>query len=211
MKSSTHLFLFGSGPPFTPKLAEQFKSLARGSKIAVLYIEREGAAEYLPRYTNCLGISDPEIFYLPLGDEYSQEDIAVLESADAIVIGGGDTVLYRKFIVETSVGEIVRKLFEQGRPLAGFSAGALISPEECVISPNDNIQEVQLFEKGLGLLPDTVVSAHYLEWEEELNLKKAVQKTEVTKGYGIAESSGVYLKNGRLSDIEGYIHIENKN
>ncbi|ASF41109.1 MULTISPECIES: Type 1 glutamine amidotransferase-like domain-containing protein [Halobacillus] len=208
MKISTHLFLFGSGPPFTPNLGEKFKRLAEGSKIAVLYIEREGSEDYLPLYTDCLSLSDSEIYYLPLRNEYSSEDLAALKESDAVIIGGGDTVLYRRFIVETSVGEVVRNLFEEGKPLAGFSAGALISPEECVISPNDNDQEVQLFEKGLGILSDVVISAHYLEWEEEVNLKAAVQKTDVAKGYGIAENSGVYLKNGSLNDIEGYIHIE---
>ncbi|WP_079528676.1 Type 1 glutamine amidotransferase-like domain-containing protein [Halobacillus hunanensis] len=209
----THLFLFGGSPPMPDRMASQFVETLRNKRgtITVLYIEREGAEEYLPRYTLSLHSHAPElnIFYLPLGTFYTEKQLDQLRASNGIIIGGGDTLAYRNYIVETEIAEIIRCQFQNGTPIAGFSAGALISPNNCVISPKDNPEEVTLYQQGLGLLMNAVLSAHYLKWEEQDQLKTIVAYTHVQVGYGIAEDSGIYFKNQRLTTIEGYVHIEN--
>ncbi len=209
----THLFLFGGSPPMPDKIAGRFVETLGNKRgfIAVLYIEREGAEEYLPRYTLSLHSHAPElsIFYLALGTSYTEKQLDQLRASDGIIIGGGDTLAYRNYIVETEIAEIIQCQFQKGTSIAGFSAGALISPENCVISPKDNPKEVTLYQQGLGLLMDAVISAHYLKWEEQDQLKKIVAHTQVQVGYGIADDSGIYFKNQRLTSIEGYLHIEN--
>ncbi|WP_079477767.1 Type 1 glutamine amidotransferase-like domain-containing protein [Halobacillus salinus] len=203
----THLFLFGSSPPFNEQLSDTFYRHLSTSKVAVLYIEREGSDAYIPKYLETFP-EEVSLFPLALKQHYTNEEIKELHQCGGIIIGGGDTLAYRRFIVETELNQVIRSLFERGVPVAGFSAGALISPDTSVVSPKDNVTEEQLFEKGLGLLPDAVLSAHYLEWEEQSCLKQAVEKTEVSVGYGIAERSGAYFFNSRLTSIEGYVHIE---
>lgn len=87
--------------------------------------------------------------------------------------------------------------------MAGFSAGALISPENCVIPPIDNARKQHLFLTGLGLIKDCVISVHYSKWNEEENLKTAISKVEVSIGYGIDDEEGLYFKNGTFSESEG--------
>ncbi len=41
-----------------------------------------------------------------------------------IIIGGGETELYHKYIVDTEVGIHIKNLYKEGIPVAGFSAGA---------------------------------------------------------------------------------------
>lgn len=82
------------------------------------------------------------------------------------IISGGETELYRQFIVDTMIGKQLVQMYQEGVPIVGFSAGALISPETCVIPPIDNRKNEHLFLKGLGLIKDYVVSVHFSRWDE---------------------------------------------
>jgi cyanophycinase len=203
---STHLFLFGSGPPFTNQLSTEFSRLVGSGEVAVLYLEREGSESYLPKYWE--KIDTVEVYCLPLKDSYEPHELDRFEACKGVIIGGGNTEKYRDYIVDTELGDLLLNLFTGGKPIAGFSAGALISPKICAISPKDNKKGVPLFEKGLGLTDELIVAAHYLEWEEEQYLKEAISKTDAPIGLGIAERSGVYLKNNKLTSSEGYIRVE---
>ncbi|RFB13487.1 peptidase S51 dipeptidase E [Bacillus sp. HNG] len=203
--TETHLFLFGGGPPFTDKLGEQFANLSgnQTAKIAILYLERPGWQEYMPSYTKVLeenGVRD--FYYFALSEKPTHDQLAQLETCSGIIIGGGVTELYHTYIVDTPVGDIIRKMFDEGVPVAGFSAGTLVSCEHCVISPEDALQQEQLYLLGLGLLKNCVISVHFSEWNEEKNLIEAVSKMNVP-GYGIDENSGIYFKNGQLVEHEG--------
>lgn len=202
---ATHLFMFGSSPPLSEQLALKFSRLINGGKVAVLYIEREGAEAYLPKYWK--GINNSSIYCMALKEKYGHDEIKTLKSCQGVIIGGGHTEAYRCYIVKTELGSILKELYDEGIPIAGFSAGALICPKICVISPNDNEKGSQLLQRGLGLVDDFIISAHYLEWNEEANLEKAIESTEASMGVGIAENAGIYLLNNKLTSTEGYIHI----
>lgn len=207
--SETHLFLFGGSPPFNKKLGEIFSGLAGNSsaRIAILFLERTGWQEYMPAYTKVLnkhGISN--YVYFALSKNPTDDQLYQLENCTGIIICGGDTELYQNYIVETPVGDIIRNRFYEGVPVAGFSAGALVSCEHCVISPENTAQQ-QLYLNGLGLISDCVISVHFTEYEEEKNLIEAISKLQVT-GYGIDENSGLYVRSGQLIESEGSeLHI----
>ncbi|WP_245208135.1 Type 1 glutamine amidotransferase-like domain-containing protein [Sediminibacillus dalangtanensis] len=205
-----HLFLFGGSPPFTPELGKVFAETARQAtkKVAILFLEREGWEEYMSKYTSVLkehGLQD--FFYMPLHVHVSTSELEQLDACSGIVIGGGDTVRYRNYIVDTPIGERIRQRYLSGVPVAGFSAGALISPEHCVIPPIDNREGKHLFLPGLGLIEDIIISAHFTKWQEEANLQKALRKTAVPTGYGIDDDAGCYFKNQSLVLTEGNIKV----
>ncbi|MCQ6557140.1 Type 1 glutamine amidotransferase-like domain-containing protein [Paenibacillus mendelii] len=125
-----HLFLFGGGAPFNASLGEKFAALSTNgsSKAAILFIEQDGWKEYMPKYTDLLeqhGVTD--FTYFPLTSSPSIEFIGQLRSASGIIISGGDTELYRDYIVDTKVGQIIKEMYAEGIPVAGFSAGSLIT------------------------------------------------------------------------------------
>ncbi|WP_112180449.1 Type 1 glutamine amidotransferase-like domain-containing protein [Paraliobacillus zengyii] len=201
-----HLFLFGGSPPFGKKLGIKFTDVAMqgGGKVAVLFLERDGWENYIPKYTTVLeenGIDD--FVYLPLNSKPEDNTLEVLSSCTGIIIGGGETELYRNYIVDNRIGKLIKELYQQGVPVAGFSAGALISPENCVIPPIDNSQNKHLFLKGLGLIKDCVISVHYTKWEEEENLKAALIKLNATIGYGIDDDAALYFVNESVLETEG--------
>lgn len=201
-----HLFLFGGNPPFTENLGRRFAdlSLKEDGKIGILFLERVGWQEYMPKYPRVLERNGIQKFvYLPLSANSGVTTASKLKSCTGIIVCGGETERYRKYIVETEVGEQIEEMYENGVPFAGFSAGTLITPEQCVISPHDNSQKTPLFLPGLGLMADCVVSVHYSKWNEAVHLKKAIRETEVSLGYGIDDDAGLYFQNGVLTDSEG--------
>lgn len=206
-----HLFLFGSGPPFTSELAEQFSLLAGGENgtVAVFYEKRKNEENDLSGYTDLLkrhGLN--KFLFFPLENSPDQRTIEELKTSTGIIIGGGNTEKYQKALVESEFKEVIQGQYQAGRPVAGFSAGALISPEHCVISPKDNPSGSQLYKEGLGLLQGKVVSVHFDTWEEEFSLKIAMKKTNTKHGYGIDEAAGIYFLNETLEkkDGSGKIH-----
>lgn len=127
-------------------------SLNEEGKIAILFLERDGWEEYMKRYTCVLEEKYiKEFVYLPLNPKSENKILKELISCTGIIIGGGETELYRNYIVDTPVGERIKELYNLGVPVAGFSAGALISPANCVIPPIDNSKNKHLFLTGLGL------------------------------------------------------------
>ncbi|WP_249872865.1 Type 1 glutamine amidotransferase-like domain-containing protein [Oceanobacillus saliphilus] len=210
--NSRHLFLFGGSPPFSKKLGKKFADIAiRGEgKVAILFLERDGWEKYMPKYTSVLkdnGID--EFVYLPLSPKPNYNTLKVLTSCTGIIIGGGETELYRSYIVDTRIGELIKELYQQGVPVAGFSAGALIIPANCVIPPIDNSQNKHLFLKGLGLIKDCVISVHYTKWEEEENLKAALIKLNATIGYGIDDEAALYFVNESVLETGKFHKFEN--
>lgn len=202
-----HLFLNGGGPPFTPGLARKFKDKVGegGGPVVVLFVEREESwKDYMPVYMQPLadaGIT--EFCYLPL--PATPVDIVVqrIGACSGIIIGGGDTDLYADYIVDTAIGGAIKQRYESGVPVAGFSAGALISPELCIISAKDN--ESRLFDhrKGLNLIPELLLSVHFTQWDDEDHLRTAVRTFGDLPNYGIDEETGIYLLNGALEMAEG--------
>ncbi|MEK3855568.1 Type 1 glutamine amidotransferase-like domain-containing protein [Cytobacillus sp. FSL H8-0458] len=109
--------------------------------------------------------------------------------------------------MNSETGGCIRRMYMNGVPVAGFSAGALIIPEHCIIPPIDTPKRQHLFLKGLGLIRDCAISVHFTKWNERENLKAAAEKINAATGYGIDDAAGVYFHNEIQADNEGSIHI----
>lgn len=204
--TNKHLFLFGGSPPFGKTLGKRFAhlSLRNKGKIAILFIERKGWKEYMRKYTKVLEENGATSFVcLPLSFNQTVKNINELVSCTGVIICGGETELYHKYIVDTEIGIQIKNLYKKGIPVSGFSAGALISPRNCVIPPIDNARREHLFLSGLGLLKDCVISVHFSKWNEEENIKTAISKTKASIGYGIDDDEGLYFRNEILLESEG--------
>lgn len=201
-----HLFLFGGSPPFSEKLGRKFAelSLIEKGKVAILFVERDGWEAYMEKYTAILRENGVREFsYIPLTDSPQASIIQELITCTGIIIGGGETELYRSYIVDTEIGRLIHDKYNQGIPIAGFSAGALISPKNCVIPPIDNAKNQHLFLEGLGLIKDCVICVHFTKWDEKTNMKIALTETKALYGYGIDDGAGMYFANETLMDTEG--------
>ncbi|MDP5274110.1 Type 1 glutamine amidotransferase-like domain-containing protein [Chengkuizengella axinellae] len=202
-----HLFLFGGGPPFTKRMARKFvqETTKKDAPISLLVVEREGWEQYITNYTDSLfqlGVKDIQI--APLPSTPINKVLKCIENSSGIVIGGGDTNLYADYIVDTPIADVIKQKYEDSIPVAGFSAGALISPEECILSAKDNVLKEFQHRKGLGLVSDILLAVHFTQWKDQNHLREAVKKFNTHVNYGIDEKTCVYLLNGSLADTEGY-------
>ncbi|MGE6555407.1 Type 1 glutamine amidotransferase-like domain-containing protein [Exiguobacterium artemiae] len=201
-----HLFLFGGGPPFTPGLCQTFVSCLNGTgPVALLYVPRPGSSwsDYAPIYTEMLtACGATAFFHLPLSASPTDDQLEQLSTCAGIIISGGETERYQQFIVQTPIGAIIQERFQHGVPVAGFSAGALLTPGKCRIPAIDQRAGKALVLEGLGLM-DAVISVHYDTWQEETNLLQAFEATQSRFGYGLSEQTGIHLQDGQLIQQEG--------
>ncbi|MFT8323507.1 MAG: Type 1 glutamine amidotransferase-like domain-containing protein [Bacillus sp. (in: firmicutes)] len=207
--NNKHLFLFGGSPPFSKKLGGKFAAYAMKNqgKVVVLYLKSFSWKLHKMRYTKILKQNGLVHFvYISLINTPLKNIIEMLESCTGIIICGGKTELYRNYIVETEVGEKLMELYQNGIPIAGFSAGALICPTYCIIPPKDTAKKEHLFLKGLGLLKNCVVTVHFSKWHEASNLQTAISKLKAPIGFGIDDGAGVYFENDTLSETEGVVY-----
>jgi peptidase E len=130
---------------------------------------------------------------------------AVLESADAVFMSGGDVEAGMHVLEEKKMVGFLTGLFKQGKVFFGVSAGSIMLGREWVRwrDPEDD-STAELFP-CLGITPiicDTHAEAD--DWEE---LKSALKlKEEDAQGYGIP--SGSCLKvypDGRTEALDGTI------
>lgn len=201
-----HLFLVGGGPPFTNKMAKLFleKSSKSSGPIAILFIERDGWEVYIEKYTHLLqNLGMNQFTLLPLISTPIDKIVKSIKLSSGIMIGSGDTNLYADYIVKTPISAAIKKRYESGVPVAGFSAGALISPELCIISSRDNTQKEFQSRQGIGLLSKVLIAVHFTEWNDEKHLRYAACQFRNNNYYGIDEKTCVYFLNGQLKATEG--------
>lgn len=199
-----HFFAFGSGPPFTDKLAEKYIELTSGGPIAIILVEREDWQSFMPNYTKQLIASGHDRFsYIPLPTIQEKQAVAEIKKSGGIILCGGETDRYADYIVDTAIGAAIKAVYDQGVPVAGFSAGALISPQQTSISAKDNRENAFVERKGIGLLENIFLAVHFSEWDEESHLQQLAAKHPSSIHYGIDENTGVYFHNGRLATTEG--------
>jgi len=199
-----HFFAFGSGPPFTDILAEKYIKLTKNGSISIILVEREDWQSYMPNYINKLKTYHSGRFsFIPLPSIQEMQAVKEIKASGGIVICGGDTARYAEYIADTTIGAAIKDVYKQGVPVAGFSAGALISPQICSISAKDNIQKFSVERNGIGLLENICLAVHFSEWNEESHLQELAAKHPSCIHYGIDEDTGLYFHNGRLETMEG--------
>lgn len=197
----------GSPPPSSEIVAYATEELEPTSKIVYLTIRGGGALKYEKQIREqfyAAGFFNVETI---VGNRISKKALLTgINSADLILIGSGITLKYARIFVQGRVKEALIKAYHHGVPLMGFSAGSLIMPETMLISYKDNPFGIRV-KKGLGLLKDSVISAHYSKWREHRMLRTGLKKSGVSVGYGIDDDSYLVFEDNQPRFF-GTIYIE---
>ncbi|WP_339218534.1 cyanophycinase [Paenibacillus sp. FSL W7-1279] len=199
-----YLFLLG-GNSFQREANRQFIEQAGGSnaRIVLCIMNRPGWEEYVPLFQQMWAESGAQDVKVIVPDDDGKLDMEqaeqVLTQATGIFIGGGNTEKYHHYYATGRFKELLINGYENGVPIAGNSAGALILPETCLISPLDNEQSVMLFKQGVGLLSNVLISVHYTEWSDQSNLLEGMRTKKVKRGIGIDEQACAVFINGQLA------------
>ncbi|WP_231888206.1 cyanophycinase [Paenibacillus glucanolyticus] len=208
MMRERYVYLLG-GNSFQAEANRQFIEQAGGSDatIALCIMNRPGWEEYVPLFQQMWRESGAHDVQVIVPDAEGHLDMEhaeqVLSRATGIFIAGGNTEKYHHYYATGAFKDLLIDRYKNGVPIAGNSAGALILPEICLISPLDNEQSVMLFKQGVGLLSDVLISVHYTEWGDQTNLLEGMKAKKVQRGLGIDEQACAVFINERLASSLG--------
>lgn len=117
-----------------------------------------------------------------------------IENADAIYVGGGDTLFMLKKWEEFGVTPLLKQAYENGVIIAGLSAGAICWFED-MYTDSDIMHggADYRFEKGLELIKG-LCTPHYNERKEDFD--KAFASSDFTEAYAIENDGAIEFTDG---------------
>ncbi|HTY82528.1 MAG TPA: Type 1 glutamine amidotransferase-like domain-containing protein [Dehalococcoidales bacterium] len=126
----------------------------------------------------------------------------ILEAADIVFISGGDVEAGMEIVNRKGVADFLRKLYMEGKPFFGISAGSIMLAREWVRwSDPDDDSTAEIFP-CLGIAP--VICDTHAEgdnWEELKALLKL--ENDGTEGYGIPTSAAIRVTpEGEVTALE---------
>jgi cyanophycinase len=126
--------------------------------------------------------------------------LALFEDADCVMFSGGDQSRIASIIGETSLHALLVKKFKtENFVIAGTSAGAMAMAHEMIAGGSSTdalLKGAVKMTRGLGLMPKLVIDTHFIKRGRFGRLAEAVAIFPDLIGIGLAEDTGIVIKNG---------------
>ena len=141
-------------------------------------------------------------------DSEKQESIDLIKSCDCVMFSGGDQSKITDRIGNTTIHNILTERYknEEGFVIAGTSAGAMAMANEMIAGGSATesfIKGAVLMYKGLGLIPELIVDTHFIKRGRFGRQSEAIAKFPNLLGIGLAEDTGMIIKNGNDCTVIG--------
>lgn len=135
-------------------------------------------------------------------DSEKQTAIEAIKAADCIMFSGGDQSKITKKIEGTTIHQIMLDRFqnEVGFVIAGTSAGAMAMTKEMIAGGNAAeafVKGAVNMGKGLGLVKELIIDTHFIQRGRFGRITGAIAKFPNLLGFGLAEDTGLIIKNGK--------------
>lgn len=132
--------------------------------------------------------------------------ISLFKSANCIMFSGGDQSKIADKIGGSAIHEILLDRFknEKGFVVAGTSAGAMAMANEMIAGGSASeafVKGAVIMRKGLGLIPQLTIDTHFIRRGRFGRLAEAVAKFPKLLGIGLAEDTGLIIKNNIVEVI----------
>lgn len=140
-------------------------------------------------------------------DSEKPEYIELMRKANCVMFTGGDQSKIVKYIKDTTLHEILMDRYENEEfVIAGTSAGAMCMSEEMITG--GGIQEAftkgaTRMGKGMALMPNFIIDSHFIRRGRFGRLAEAVAKFPFRVGIGLAEDTGMVIKNRNKCEVIG--------
>ena len=201
-------FLIGGSDAYEA-MTDEFLAAAGGpaAQIALLLQGGQRWPQYVPHYA-APWVRRGITRYQPVAPQADgilnlDQTMAILRWATGIFVGGGDTPIYHRLYASGPVAAAIRERCEQGVPIAGVSAGAMLAMEQCVFlaveTPSNTLQVV----RGLSLVKDLVIGVHFTEQNALPDMIEAMAQTRTKRGLGIDDAACAVFDGGRFAGTLG--------
>ncbi|WP_456438449.1 cyanophycinase [Psychroserpens sp.] len=139
-------------------------------------------------------------------DSEKQDSIDLIKSANCIMFSGGDQSKIANKIGGTEIHEIIKHRYknEKGFVVAGTSAGAMMMSKEMIAGGSATesfIKGAVNMYKGLSLIPGLIIDTHFIKRGRFGRISEAVAQFPELIGIGLAEDTGMIIKNNKCRII----------
>ncbi len=143
-----------------------------------------------------------------LDDSENQSSIALIKTCDCVMFSGGDQSKITDKIGGTSIHDILTNRYknEEGFVIAGTSAGAMVMANQMIAGGSATeafIKGAVNMYKGLSLIPDLIIDTHFIQRGRFGRVSEAIAKFPNKLGIGLAEDTGMIIKNGNDCTVIG--------
>ncbi len=167
--------------------------------------------EVSENYRNAFGkLGCKNIRIMDIRSRHEAEDpinLELMEKADCVMFSGGDQSKIVQYIGGTELHKIIQKRYEKDDfVIAGTSAGAMCMSQEMI--KGGGIKEA--FTKGavsmgtgMGFIPNLIIDSHFIRRGRFGRLAEAVARFPKMIGIGLAEDTGLVIKNCNNAEVIG--------
>lgn len=165
-------------------------------------IPQEVGENYLSAFT-ALGCENVTILDIRSKEESeSQSSIDLIQTANCIMFSGGDQSKITNKIGGSAIHQIMLERFqnEVGFVIAGTSAGAMAMGKEMIAGGKASeafVKGAVTMYKGLGFIKELIIDTHFIQRGRFGRVTGAIAKFPKLLGVGLAEDTGMIIKNGK--------------
>ncbi|RMA66302.1 cyanophycinase [Ulvibacter antarcticus] len=137
----------------------------------------------------------------------SPENLELMKKADCVMFSGGDQSKITEKIGGTQLHKIMmNRYLNEAFVIAGTSAGAMCMSAEMI--KGGGIKEAftkgaTLMGEGMGFIPDLIIDSHFIRRGRFGRLAEAVSKFPKIIGIGLAEDTGLIIKDRNTFEVIG--------
>ena len=141
-------------------------------------------------------------------DSEKQSSIDLIRNADCVMFSGGNQSNITNKIGGTTIHRILvdRYKNDEGFVIAGTSAGAMAMTNEMISGGSASeafFKGTVSMYRGLGLIPELIIDTHFIKRGRFGRQSEAVAKFPKLIGIGLAEDTGLIIKNGKECTVIG--------
>lgn len=167
----------------------------------------EVSENYLDAF-NKLGSKNVHIMDIRSREEAENPDfLELMRKANCVMFSGGDQSKIVKYIGGTLLEKIIKDKYENEEfVIAGTSAGAMCMSEEMITG--GGVQEAftkgaVTMGQGMGFIPNFIIDSHFIRRGRFGRLAEAVARFPLKIGIGLAEDTGLVIKNRNNCEVIG--------
>lgn len=171
-------------------------------------IPKEVGENYVEAFTT-LGCKNIAILDIRSKEDSEKESsIELIKNANCVMFSGGNQSKITKKIGGTTIHQILLNRYknEEGFVIAGTSAGAMAMANEMIAGGSASeafIKGAVTMYNGLGLIPELIIDTHFIRRGRFGRQSEAVAKFPNLIGIGLAEDTGMIIKNGENCTVIG--------
>lgn len=134
-------------------------------------------------------------------------NLDLIKNANCIMFSGGNQSKITEKIGGTTIHHMLLDRYKTDRiVIAGTSAGAMCMSEEMITGGNSKesfFKGAVGMNKGMGFVPDLIIDSHFIQRGRFGRLAEAVAKFPKLLGIGLAEDTGLVIKNCNTFEVIG--------